>query len=207
LRFQFAPGTSLTLIALGSAMATGLGGVVALGLRRRTNPAGATAAYVAAGLVAYLAADRYGGAKAPSGFGPVALVGHSVFDGLGIGLAYQASSEVGLIVALGVITHDLCDGANTVNLSLASGNDPGRASRWLIADAVAPGAGILLSRLVVLDVRVTGSALAIFAGALLYLGAGRLAVEGYRTGRRLSNSMVLLLGGACIYGVQRLIRL
>src|SRR5262245_23068935 len=40
----------------------------------------------------------------------LALVGHSLLDGVGIGLAFQLSEAVGISVAIAVIAHDCCDG-------------------------------------------------------------------------------------------------
>ncbi|HSX01288.1 MAG TPA: hypothetical protein VLF67_03520, partial [Candidatus Saccharimonas sp.] len=52
----------------------------------------------------------------------LALCGHSFFDGVGIGLAFQVGPTVGLAVALAVIAHDFADGLNTVTLMLAHKN-------------------------------------------------------------------------------------
>src|SRR5882672_948809 len=51
-------------------------------------------------------------------FGAGTLSFHSFLDGLGIGLAFQASPVVGFVVAAGVLTHDFSDGINTVNIVL-----------------------------------------------------------------------------------------
>src|SRR5438067_6036313 len=40
----------------------------------------------------------------------LALTGHSLTDGVAIGLAFQINNEVGLAVALAVIGHDFADG-------------------------------------------------------------------------------------------------
>jgi zinc transporter ZupT len=46
--------------------------------------------------------------------GAIGLVAHSFLDGAAIGIAFQANTKVGLIVALAVISHDFTDGINTV---------------------------------------------------------------------------------------------
>ena len=49
--------------------------------------------------------------------GPLVFV---IMDGVGIGLAFQVSNAVGIVVAVAVIAHDFCDGLNTVGLMLLS---------------------------------------------------------------------------------------
>ena len=39
-------------------------------------------------------------------------------DGVGIGLGFQVSPAVGLLVAVAVISHDFTDGMNTITLML-----------------------------------------------------------------------------------------
>ena len=51
----------------------------------------------------------------------IALAGHSLLDGVGIGLGFQVSPTVGLLVAVAVISHDFTDGMNTVSLMLSPG--------------------------------------------------------------------------------------
>src|SRR5438045_6358024 len=48
----------------------------------------------------------------------VALTGHSFFDGLSIGVAFQVNSSVGLAVALAVIGHRFADGFDTTTFML-----------------------------------------------------------------------------------------
>jgi zinc transporter ZupT len=73
------------------------------------------------------------------------LILHSFRDGMVIGAAYSASRSAGLVVALGIVAHDVGDGINTVILSTAGE----RAQTWdyafLLADALAPLLGGLLT--------------------------------------------------------------
>jgi hypothetical protein len=39
---------------------------------------------------------------------------HSFLDGIAIGVGFQTSTQIGLLIALGIVTHDLSDGLNTV---------------------------------------------------------------------------------------------
>lgn len=53
--------------------------------------------------------------------GALSLSIHSFLDGVGIGLAFKVSPEVGFIVTAAVLTHDFSDGINTVSMILKSG--------------------------------------------------------------------------------------
>jgi len=52
----------------------------------------------------------------------LALAGHSFMDGVGIGLGFQVSQSIGILVAIAVISHDFTDGMNTVSLMLSHKN-------------------------------------------------------------------------------------
>ena len=63
---------------------------------------------------------------------------HSLLDGVAIGLAFQASHQVGIVVAIAVLTHDFSDGINTMNIVLKNRGDrsqalslAARSMRWL----------------------------------------------------------------------------
>ncbi len=139
--------------------------------------------------------------------GAGSLTLHSLFDGLAIGLAFQASAAIGAIVAIAVIAHDVSDGVNTVNLSLVGGGDVKSARRWLIIDACAPLIGILAARLVVFPKSALAMLLAVFTGAFLYIGAGRLVGESHRRHPHPWTTVAAVLGFGFIYIVARMARL
>ena len=164
---------------------------------------------VAAGFLAYLVADRAlltlarGDVRFRGHFGAGSLTAHSFLDGVGIGLGFQASTAVGLVLAVAVLAHDLADGVNTVNLSLTGSRDPRLAGRWLAADAAAPLLGIAASRLVVLPPGALGSVIALFAGFFLYIGASELLPQSHLRHTRFWTSASTVLGVALIWGVVR----
>ena len=136
--------------------------------------------------------------------GPASLTTHSLMDGLGIGLAFQVSSATGIIVAIAVLMHDFLDGANTVTLSLAGGSGAPTARGWLLADALAPMAGILIARLIALPTFALAVLLGVFAGFFLYMGAADLLPRSHDQRPRLSTMAATAGGLGFIYLVIRL---
>ena len=153
----------------------------------RSDLAAASAAALF-GLLLYLILDRtllnapvdaavdLGGRRGHLGAASLTL--HSLMDGLGIGLAFQVSSAIGLTVAFAVLAHDLVDGVNTVTFSLAGGVSRPAARRWLAADALAPLIGVAASRLVRVPQSSLALLLALFAGFFLYIGVRELCGPG-----------------------------
>lgn len=109
----------------------------------------------------------------------LALIGHSLLDGIGIGLGFQAGEAVGVAVAIAVIAHDFSDGLNTVTLMLVHKNSRRRAFTMLVADAAAPVLGAFIGTLIhVSDAGLT-LYLSFFAGFLLYIGASEILPEAH----------------------------
>jgi ZIP family zinc transporter len=164
---------------------------------------------VTAGFLAYLAVDRTllilagGDLRHRGHFGAGSLTVHSVLDGLAIGLGFQAGAAVGLALTIAVLAHDLADGVNTVNLSLAGSASPRIARRWLIADAAAPLAGIALSLLIRPAPGVLGGLIAVFAGFFLYIGASELLPESHHRHPRAWTTGSTIAGVGLIWLVVR----
>ena len=115
--------------------------------------------------------------------GAAGLTTHAFIDGLAVGAAFQASEELGLVVAAAVLVHALSDGLNTVAIVLRGGLREAVAVRWLVANATAPLAGAAVGALVALPGSVLGILLGFFAGMFLYLGGLSLLPEAHRTVR------------------------
>ena len=111
---------------------------------------------MALGFISYMLFDRFLGfhysndhhqlkniivAKSSLGAGSLSL--HSFIDGIAIGLAFQVSGALGIIVSTAVLMHDFSDGINTVNYVLKSHGPKKLAVRWLLIDAIAPVLGIV----------------------------------------------------------------
>ena len=102
---------------------------------------------------------------------------HSFLDGVAIGVGFQTSVDMGLLIALGIIAHDLSDGLNTVAVVLAHGNPLKRAIFWLAVDMIAPVTGAAITFLFNLNAGLLPWVLAFFAGSFLYIGASDLLPE------------------------------
>lgn len=124
---------------------------------------------------------------------------HSFLDGVAIGLAFRASPEVGIVVAIAVLTHDFSDGINTMNMVLKNGGDRRLGMHWLCIDALAPAVGVGSTFLFDVPDHAFGVVLAVFAGFFLYIGASDLIPESYHAHPKLLTTAMTLLGAAVLY--------
>lgn len=157
----------------------------------------------ALGFLFYLVLDRillFHGDAAPRGlFAAAVLCLHSLLDGIAIGLAFQASHEVGIVVAIAVLTHDFSDGINTMNIVLKSQSSRSAALRWLLLDAAAPVIGVASTYFFTLPGTAFGTVLASFAGFFLYIGASDLIPESYHAHPKFLTTVMTLAGAAVLY--------
>jgi ZIP family zinc transporter len=185
----------------------------AINTARGFQSASVILAWSALGFLSYLVLDRvlllHGRAPPRSSAGApgaaaLVLCAHSLLDGVAIGFAFQGSRAVGLIVAAAVLTHDFSDGVNTMNIVLRNGGERARGLRWLIADALAPAAGIAATRWWAMPSDRFGLALALFGGFFLYIGASDLIPESFHAHPKLLTTVMTLLGAALLYLAVRL---
>lgn len=147
--------------------------------------------FAAIGFLAFLALERYTamhkahehaharGAHVQE-FGILVAAGlsvHSFLDGVAIAVGFQTNVHIGLLIAIGVISHDLSDGLNTVTVVLAHKNPLNRAAFWLLMDMLAPVVGALSTMAVGLSHGVLVWLLAFYAGSFLFIGASHLLPE------------------------------
>lgn len=138
-------------------------------------------------------------------FGAAVLCVHSFLDGIAIGLAFQASRTVGVVVAVAVLTHDFSDGINTMSIVLRNRRDRRRAFRWLLLDALAPALGVFSTLLFALPSSAFGIVLALFAGFFLYIGASDLIPESYHAHPKFLTTATTVAGAAVIFLAMRLV--
>ncbi|MHB8860548.1 MAG: ZIP family metal transporter [Minisyncoccota bacterium] len=186
----------------------------AIELGTKYHAASTIALFIALGFFGYLILDRLillhtheedDEASAPRGFfGALTLSAHSFLDGVAIGVGFQASAAIGIIVTAAVLTHDFSDGINTVNLVLRNGGSWQRASRWLLADAAAPVLGAASTIFFRIPESAIGLVLAVFVGTFLYLSASDLIPESHHRHPRALTTLMTLLGAGALYLVVHL---
>lgn len=136
----------------------------------------------------------------------LALIGHSVLDGVGIGLAFQVSDAVGVSVAIAIVAHDFSDGLNTVGLMLSHGNSPRRSAVMLVLDAIAPVIGAASTLLFQVPPSALNVYLGFFAGFLLYIGMADILPQAHsRASPAMASRLILLTaaGAAFMFVVSR----
>ncbi len=120
--------------------------------------------------------------------GAWALILHSLFDGIAIGLAYNVSPAFGLIIAIGVIAHDFSDGFNTVTLS--------HSKKLLFIDAVAPMLGIIIGSFFEFPNNIMAVLFGLFAGVLLYVSTSDILPEAHCDNKKhmTQNLLAMIIG-------------
>lgn len=129
----------------------------------------------------------------------LALSGHSLADGVAIGLAFQVGGSTGVTVSLAVIGHDFADGINTMALMLAHGNSRNRSLLLLMLDAVAPVIGAASTLLYSVPDRGLLLYLGAFAGFLLYIGTSDILPEAHANHPSQRTVIMTLLGTALMW--------
>ncbi|HXU94304.1 MAG TPA: hypothetical protein VFP33_11685, partial [Gallionella sp.] len=124
------------------------------------------------------------------------LAGHSFMDGVGIGLGFQVSQSTGILVAIAVISHDFCDGLNTVSLMLINRNTTRLSIAMLMLDSIAPVLGAASTLLFQVPPSILMLYLGFFAGFLLYIGASDILPEAHSL--KHAPVTAILIGLTCL---------
>ena len=130
---------------------------------------------------------------------------HSFLDGIAIGAAFHAGTELGLIVALVVVLHDFSDGIGTVAILMANDATRRTAFRWLLVDAAAPMAGVVVAFALTIEGPALGALLGVFVGFFLYVGGAELLPEAHRKERSSWVMLATIAGAAFIYLATRVV--
>lgn len=136
--------------------------------------------------------------------GALGLSFHSFLDGVGIGLGFHVSAQVGFLVAIAVIAHDFSDGLNTVTLMLTHKNTIKKTMSLLLLDAIAPIIGVISTFFFIVPESLLVMYLGFFAGFLLYIGASDLLPEAHSKHSSFRLLGLTVLGAAFIFLVTRL---
>jgi ZIP family zinc transporter len=135
----------------------------------------------------------------------LALAGHSLMDGVGIGLGFQVSPVIGILIAVAVISHDFTDGMNTVSLMLLHRNSDKKAKIFLLLDAVAPVLGAASTLFFTVSPHFLVLYLGFFAGFLLYIGASDILPEAHAEQSSYKLMALTILGTLLIFIITRFI--
>lgn len=134
-----------------------------------------------------------------------ALIGHSFLDGIAIGLGFQVSGAVGILVAVAVIAHDFSDGLNTVALMLRHKNTEKKTIYFLILDSIAPVLGGLSTLFFTLSEKSLLVYLGFFTGFLLYIGVSDILPEAHSKKSSLGTIVATIVGVVFIYVVVKML--
>jgi ZIP family zinc transporter len=124
----------------------------------------------------------------------VSFAVHSLLDGMAIGLSFQVSFSLGLVVTLAVLAHDFSDGINTVSAVLKSNHSKNEIYFWLFMDAIAPLLGILIATQITVQEQVLGIILSLFAGFFVYIGASDLIPESFHNHPTRLTTIATIIG-------------
>jgi ZIP family zinc transporter len=136
--------------------------------------------------------------------GAGSLSTHSFLDGAAIGLAFQVSEAVGVIVAIAVLVHDFSDGINTINMILKNSGTHKQAFKWLIVDSIAPVLGVFSTLFFSIKESDLGVILALFSGFFLYIGASDLLPESHHRHPAAWTTFATVIGIVVLYGAIKL---
>ena len=129
--------------------------------------------------------------------GAGALVLHSFFDGLAIGIGFSVSDAIGIAILIAVLAHDFADGMTTAMIMRRHGNTAGRTWALVTAGAVAPVIGAFVGGWLDLsETWVIGYA-GFFAGTLIYF-ATRDLIPGARQGGTARVAFLTITGGVVL---------
>jgi zinc transporter ZupT len=200
----------------GAVIAVGFFDLLPESLKLGGLPAADLLSVMAVGFFAYLVLDRlilfhtHLDAHAPAvsvergWMAAASLSAHSFMDGFAIGIGFQASTAVGIVVAVAVLAHDFSDGLNTVNLILKNGGTRRQAFGWLVIDALTPVLGAAVSLFVRLSGEALSVVLALFAGFFFYIGASDLLPDSYHAHPKFLTTVMTLMGAGLLYAVIRI---
>jgi len=124
---------------------------------------------------------------------------HSLIDGVVIGIGFEVSHELGMLVAVSVILHELPEGATTFALLI---NRITQRSAFMLSIAVGVatplGALVGLAALPAMGHGTLGAMLALAAGSFIYVGASDLVPETH-TRKGWINAIFIIAGAALAY--------
>jgi zinc transporter, ZIP family len=134
-------------------------------------------------------ADRHLGRMSALG-----LIAHSTIDGASIAAAAMISWRAGVVVAVGIIVHDITDGLNTILLVTRGGSPEKKDFGFLAADAVAPVVGGTLVVISALSSHQLAVVLGLTSGFFLFTATGDLLPDAHRRSPGFGVSAAAVIG-------------
>jgi len=128
------------------------------------------------------------------------LIAHSSIDGASIAASTMISWRMGLIVAVGIIVHDITDGLNTILLVTRGGSASRTDLVFLVADAIAPIVGGTVVVLSGLASHHLALILGVTSGFFLFTAIGDLLPDAHRRSPGFGVSAAAL-GGVLFIGI------
>lgn len=111
--------------------------------------------------------------------GAVAMAGHIFLDGLGLAVAFQVSTQLGVAVFIAVLVHAFSDGLNTVSMMVKTKSWTKNSFRLLGVDALARIGGAALGTSLTLSEPSLALYLALFSGFVIYIATSHILPEAH----------------------------
>lgn len=135
----------------------------------------------------------------------VALGGHGLLDGIGIGLAFQIDAAFGVAISLAVIAHKFADGLNVASLMLLHQNSTRRTMIMVLVNSVLPIVGVVSTLFFTLPEEFMPLYLGSFTGFLLYIGASEILPHAHREKSDRQTIALTIIGAVLMFFVTRLL--
>jgi ZIP family zinc transporter len=135
----------------------------------------------------------------------IGLIIHSFLDGVGIGLGFQVDYRLGILIAVAVLAHGLCDGLNSVSLMLINKNSLKKSWGMLLIHSLAPVLGVASTFIFSISSKFLILYLGFFAGILLYIAAADLLPEAHSKHSSYKLFGLTILGAVLIFIVTRFV--
>ncbi len=138
-------------------------------------------------------------------FGTTEISIHSFIEGIALGFGFAIDFHIGIVLAIAIISHDLCDGINTVTVMLNSNNSVKASLLMLALVSTSPLLGVASTLFFTIPEKYLAWLIAFLVGGFLYLGAGDCLPEAYAKISPVRVAISCILGFGLIFTVSRII--
>ena len=138
--------------------------------------------------------------------GVTALAVHGFMDGFVIPVSLSVNAELGILVAIAIIIHQIPDSFAAMSMALAAGYGKKRAARYVLVTALDTPLGILAGAIILAMAGSAGFAgilvlmsLGFSAGTFVFVSAADLIPELQHSSKSMSVMLFILVGFALIF--------